>query len=145
MNIYEAIFVRRSVKNYLPDGLSPQTLQDILDEYDDVKGLFGGIETELVILDNRKGEYRLLSLLGIRAPYYLAIYSEEKDRAVMNAGYLMQQMSLYLCTRGLGSCFVGNPMMKKKYMRRDGKKLMAVLAFGKPKGSCVRKPVDAGG
>ena len=105
MNIYEAIFDRRSVKNYLPDGLSPQTLQDILDEYDDVKGLFGGIETELVILDNRKGEYRLLSLLGIRAPYYLAIYSEEKDRAVMNAGYLMQQMSLYLCTRGLGSCF----------------------------------------
>lgn len=143
MNLYEAIFVRRSVRNYLPDTLGPQMLQDILDEYDEVKGLFGGIETELVILDNRKGEYRLLSLLGIHAPYYLAIYSEEKDRAMMNAGYLMQQMSLYLCTRGLGSCFVGNPMMKKKYTRRDGKKLMAVLAFGKPKGACTRKPVEA--
>lgn len=143
MNLYEAIFVRRSVKNYLPDSLSPQMLQDILEEYDEVKGLFGGIETELVILDNRKGEYHLLGLLGIRAPYYLAIYSEEKDRALMNAGYLMEQMSLYLCTRGLGSCFVGSPLMKKKYMRRDGKKLMTVLAFGKPKGSCTRKPVDA--
>ncbi|HIS25761.1 MAG TPA: nitroreductase family protein [Candidatus Pullilachnospira intestinigallinarum] len=143
MNLYEAIFVRRSVKNYLPESLSPQMLQDILNEYDEVKGLFGGIETELVILDNRKGEYHLLGLFGIRAPYYLAIYSEEKDRALMNAGYLMQQMSLYLCTRGLGSCFVGNPMMKKKYTRRDGKKLMTVLAFGKPRGSCTRKPVEA--
>lgn len=143
MNLYEAIFVGKSVKNYLFDGLGTQMLEDILNEYGEIKGLFGGIETELVILDNRKGEYKLLGMLGIRAPYYLVIYSEEKDRAMMNAGYLMEQMSLYLCSRGLGSCFVGTPLLKKKYARRNGKKLMAVLAFGKAKGSCTRKPIEA--
>ena len=61
----------------------------------------------------------------------------------MNAGYLMEQLSLYLVTCGLGSCYVGTPILKKKYLRRDNKKLMIVLAFGYAKGSCTRKPNEA--
>lgn len=143
MNLFEAIFVRKSVRNYIHDSLAPQILEDILKQFGEIKGLFGGIETELAIFDNTKGDYKMLGLLGVKAPYYLMLYSEEKDRAMMNAGYLMEQLSLYLCTKGLGSCFVGNPVLKKKYQRRDNKKLMAVLAFGKAKGSCVRKQAEA--
>lgn len=143
MNLYEAIFVRKSVRSYTNDPLTPQMLEDILKQFDEIKGLFGGIETELAIFDNRSGQYKMLGLLGVKAPYYLVLYSEEKDRALMNAGYLMEQLSLYLCTRGLGSCFVGNPILKKKYQRRGNKKLMTVLAFGKAKGSCVRKQAEA--
>lgn len=143
MNLFEAIFVRKSVRNYTNDALSPQTLEAILNRFDEIKGLFGGIETELAIFDNRKTEYKLLGMVGVKAPYYLVLYSEEKDRAMMNAGYLMEQLSLYLYTLGLGSCFIGNPILKKKYMKRDNKKLMVVLAFGKAKGSCVRKQIEA--
>ena len=74
-------------------------LEDILTQFEEIKGLFGGIETELAIFDNREGQYKMLSMLGVKAPYYLILYSEEKDRALMNAGYLMEQLSLYLCTR----------------------------------------------
>lgn len=143
MNLLEAIFVRKSVRNYTADALSPKVLEDILKQFEEIKGLFGGIETELAIFDNRKGEYRMLGMLGVKSPYYLVLYSEEKDRALMNAGYLMEQLALYLCTQGLGSCFVGNPLLKKKYHKRGNKSLMVVLAFGKPRGSCVRKPIDA--
>ena len=143
MNLYEAIFVRKSVRSYTNDSLTPQMLEDILKQFDEIKGLFGGIETELAIFDNRTGQYKMLGLLGVKAPYYLVLYSEEKDRALMNAGYLMEQLSLYLYTRGLGSCFVGTPILKKKYQRRGNKKLMTVLAFGKAKGSCIRKQAEA--
>lgn len=143
MNLFEAIFVRKSVRSYTNEALAPQMLEDILTQFEEIKGLFGGIETELAIFDNREGQYKMLSMLGVKAPYYLVLYSEEKDRALMNAGYLMEQLSLYLCTRGLGSCFVGNPVLRKKYVRRDNKKMMAVLAFGKARGSWVRKPAEA--
>lgn len=143
MNLFEAIFVRKSVRSYTNEPLSSQMMEDILKQFDEIKGLFGGIETELAIFDNRKGEYKLLGLLGVKAPYYLILYSEEKDRALMNAGYLMEQLSLYLYTRGLGSCFLGAPIISKKYQKRGNKKLMVVLAFGKAKGSCVRKQAEA--
>ena len=114
MNLFEAIFVRKSVRSYTNEGISPKVLEDILKQFDEINGLFGGVETELAIFDNRQNDYKMLSLLGIKAPYYLVLYSEEKDRAMMNAGYLMEQLSLYMYTRGSGSCFIGNPIIKKK-------------------------------
>ena len=143
MNLFEAIFVRKSVRSYTNEGISPKVLEDILKQFDEINGLFGGVETELAIFDNRQNDYKMLSLLGIKAPYYLVLYSEEKDRAMMNAGYLMEQLSLYMYTRGIGSCFIGNPIIKKKYQYRDKKRMMVVMAFGKPKGSCYRKQVEA--
>ena len=143
MNLFEAIFVRKSVRSYTNEGISPKVLEDILKQFDEINGLFGGVETELAIFDNRQNDYKMLSLLGIKAPYYLVLYSEEKDRAMMNAGYLMEQLSLYMYTRGIGSCFIGNPIIKKKYQYRDKKRMMVVMAFGKPKGSCYRKQAEA--
>ena len=107
MNLFEAIFVRKSVRSYTNEGISPKVLEDILKQFDEINGLFGGVETELAIFDNRQNDYKMLSILGIKAPYYLVLYSEEKDRAMMNAGYLMEQLSLYMYTREIGSCFIG--------------------------------------
>lgn len=143
MNVYEAIFVRKSVRNYVNEALNPQLLQEILVQFNETRGLFGGIETEAAIFDNCNNEFKLMGLVGVRAPYYLVLYSECKDRALMNAGYIMEQMSLYLCTRGIGSCFVGRPVLKKKYQYKNNKQAMAVLAFGKAKGGCTRKNADA--
>ena len=133
MNLFEAIFVRKSVRNYIHDSLAPQILEDILKQFGEIKGLFGGIETELAIFDNTKGDYKMLGLLGVKAPYYHMLYSEEKDRAMMNAGYLMEQLSLYLETRGIGSCFVGMAKHRDKELEAKGFVQKIILAFGMPK------------
>lgn len=143
MNIYEAIFARKSVRSYHMETLNSQMLDGIKEYFRTTQGLFGGIETELSILDNRKGQHRILGMLGVKAPYYLALYAEEKDRAAMNAGYIMQQMSLYLCSIGLGSCFIGLTVLKKPLQRKDDKKLYALMAFGRSKGAHTRKPIEA--
>ncbi len=61
MNLFEAIFVRKSVRSYTNEGISPKVLEDILKQFDEINGLFGGVETELAIFDNRQNDYKMLS------------------------------------------------------------------------------------
>ena len=51
----------------------------------------------------------------------------------MNAGFLMEQLSLYLETRGIGSCFVGMAKHRDKELEAKGFVQKIILAFGMPK------------
>ena len=51
----------------------------------------------------------------------------------MNAGFLMEQLSLYLETRGRGSCFVGMAKHRDKELEAKGFVQKIILAFGMPK------------
>ena len=143
MNLYEAIFVRKSVRSYTGEALSPQLLDKVKAHYRELTGLFGGIETEISVLDNRRGQQRMLSLCSVKAPYYLVFYSEEAPRYLMNMGYLMEQMVLYMCSLGIGTCFIGSNKIKKELQEKDGRKMVGIVAFGKSKGSHVRKQAEA--
>ena len=123
MNLYEAIFVRKSVRNYCFDTLPPQTLDKIWEHYKEMPALFSGIGVDMAILDNRKGQERMLSMFSVKAPYYMAFYSEESERYLMNVGYIMEQMVLYLCSIGLGTCFIGSNRVKKAELEKNGKRL----------------------
>ena len=47
MNLYEAIFVRKSVRNYCFDTLPPQTLDKIWEHYKEMPALFSGIGVDM--------------------------------------------------------------------------------------------------
>ena len=61
----------------------------------------------------------------------------------MNMGYLMEQMVLYLCSIGLGTCYIGSRRVRRELQEKDGKKLVGIIAFGKSKGPWTRKPSEA--
>ena len=96
MNLYEAIFLRKSVRNYEMEALKPSLLTEIKDYCKQIEGLNPGITTDISIIDNTKGQYKRVHLLGVKAPYYLAFYSEDKDKAMLNAGYILEQLALFL-------------------------------------------------
>ena len=102
MNLYEAIFLRKSVRNYEMEAISLEILQEIQEFYTQIEGLNPGIRTEISIIDNTKGQNKRMHFLGVKAPYYIAFYSEEKDLAQMNAGYIMEQLALFFLTKGMG-------------------------------------------
>ena len=143
MNLYEAIFLRKSVHSYEMEPVSSELIQEIRDFYSQIEGLNPGIRTEISIIDNTRGQNKLMHLLGVKAPYYLAFYSEDKDLAQMNAGYIMEQIALSLCTKGLGSCFLGNVKPRIGNANRGPMKFMIMLAFGKSRGSYTRKAPEA--
>jgi len=47
------------------------------------------------------------NLLSIKAPHYICLYSEKKSNYLMNAGFLLQQIDLYLSDSNLASCWLG--------------------------------------
>lgn len=60
------------------------------------------------------------------APYYLAIYSEKKENYGLNVGFIFQQLSLYMQSLNIGSCWVGMGSVKKK-----NPEFVILISFGK--------------
>ena len=143
MNIYEAVFVRKSVRSYRMEAISSPLLESIKNYHREVQGLFGKIETEISIVDNHKGRQKILGIFGVWAPFYLLIYSEDGEKAAMNAGYVMQQTALHIYSKGMGSCFVNPAGVKKSLQQKNGKKLYAIIAFGISKNNYTRKASEA--
>ncbi|MEE3420970.1 MAG: nitroreductase family protein [Lachnospiraceae bacterium] len=143
MNSYQAIFQRKSIRKYKMEPILPETLKKIGSFYQEIEPLFPGMQTEIGITENLRGGKVVRGLFSVKAPYYLSIYSEERDRADMNAGYIMQQISLYLCTLGLGSCYMGAATMVHEPEKRGNKKFIMLMAFGRPQGTLTRRPEEA--
>lgn len=143
MNNYEAIFARKSVRKYHMKSLAPEVLEQIEAYCQDVPSLFGDMEAEFRILSYSDRVVHSVNPFTVKAPYYLVIYMKPQARACMTAGYIMEQISLHLLTMGLGSCFIGSRILKKKYQNIGEKEQILILAFGEAKEDVTRKPVDA--
>ena len=94
MNLYEAIFLRQSVRQFSMTPVPPEVLSRIGTFYEQTAPLFPGIHTEIGITENTEGRHLLTGFFGIQAPYYLTFYSEIRDRAEMNAGYICEQLGI---------------------------------------------------
>lgn len=143
MNLYEAISVRKSVRSYTNEEISADIQNKIREQFHSLFAPFGKINADYSILDNRHSQRKLLSLLSVRAPYYMAFYSDESPRHMMNIGFLMEQMALFLTTLGLGTCFIGSKRVRKEEQTKGKLQLAGLLAFGHAKGSATRKRTDA--
>lgn len=143
MNLSEAIYVRKSVRNFIMEPISAKILEDIGNFYQEIPRLFPSIETELGIIDNSHGQQRLKGFFGVKAPYYLALYSEKNDKYQMNAGYILEELCLYLTAKGLGSCFMGNAVIKGSATMRGNKELVLMVAFGKSRSAHTRPQHEA--
>jgi nitroreductase len=120
-----------------------EVLSDIGQFYEGIPSLFPGIQTEIGITTNVDGRNTPFALFSVKAPYYLTIYSEKKDKYEMNAGYICEQLSLYMMTLGLGSCFLGGTSVPKNARLRGTKEFVIMMAFGKPKEPLTRRPGEA--
>lgn len=143
MTLYEAVFLRSSVRKYRMEALPSEVLEKVISFYTGLKPLYPGIETELGLTDNVSGKRIIRGLFGVMAPYYLTIYSAKGDHAEMNAGYLMEQISLYLLTLGIGSCFLASAHPAGAPKARSDKQAVITMAFGRPQGRAIRNQAEA--
>lgn len=137
MNLYEAIGCRQSIRKYTGQEVSEKLREQILSYYEKAARLNDRIATELEILDNTKRKADVKGLFKVDAPYYMVLYSEETSGYERNAGYLMEQIVLYLTYKELGSCYLGGTKTKKA--AKSGKKQVILLAFGFPEGKLYRE------
>lgn len=65
------------------------------------------------------------------APYYVGIYTDGTKKGKMNAGYVMQQLTVYLTAIGIGSCYQAQPLVFQP-VNQEGMILSIGMAFGYP-------------
>ena len=135
--LYKAIFHRKSVRKYDVSPLPESAIEEIIRFAGDAKPLDEDIKYEFLCID--PGQVR--NLAPVKAPHYLCLYSEKKDGYYMNAGFILQQVDLYLSANGFGSCWLG--MGKPAGINRpNGMEYIIMLAFGKAAEPVHRKDIS---
>lgn len=141
MNLYEAISGRKSVRRFEDKTLAQKLLDQILVFCRKAAVLDLEIETKAEILDNTKKQVHLKGLWKVEAPYYLVLTSEDKKGCERNAGYLAEQVVLYLTAKGIGSCYLGGS--KANTAVPKGWKEVMIIAFGYAQGILLREASKA--
>ena len=119
MKLEEQIYLRKSCRKYLDEPVN----LDLIDEFmSNVKPLNEDIKYRYEFLKQNE----VSSKMHFKAPYYLAIYSEIKENYMVNAGFIFQQLCLYLKSQGIGSCWLGLGSPKKK-----DSEFVILISFGK--------------
>ena len=125
--MYEAIFRRKSVRKYRKEELEERILKKIERFEQMPAGLWPDIRVKWKVF--RGDDRRVKGLFRVKAPSYAALYSEPRGDYEANAGFLMEQLALYLHTQGIGSCCQGGIRLKKD---GEGMEPVMVMAFGRP-------------
>lgn len=142
MTTFDAIYSGKSIRHFLNEKLDWNVIADILDYANKLPMLYEGIAVEFKLVSNIEAKQGFFNPFSIKAPYYLCISSEEKEDSLINAGYLMQQLNLYIISKGLGTCYVmsGPGQGLKATMKYE---YVTALAFGKTGSVLYRNITEA--
>ncbi|ACL75073.1 nitroreductase family protein [Ruminiclostridium cellulolyticum] len=125
--LYKTIFTRRSIRKYDMTPLPEQKLQEIKNFADNTKKLVPGIKCEICFLDKEN----VKNIFPIKAPHYISIYSEKKEGYLMNVGFMLQQVDLFLSANNLVSCWLGIAKPSKEVpTSNNDMEFVIMLAFG---------------
>ena len=143
MTLYEMIFKRKSIRSFTKEKISEDLQKGLMLFFEELEPLFPGIRTRIEVLEEENKKGRFKGIRNVSAPYYLVIFTEDKEKADMNAGYIMQQLSLYLYAKGIGSCYQGMAHYKAGQELEEGMHAAMIMAFGYPKGELYAKEGEA--
>lgn len=136
MNLYEWIFLRKSTRSYTGVPVEEETLAAIRAFLASARPLDPDLRVRFEIVPRSA----VRCLCPWTTPQLVAAYTEAREGAPENVGFLLQQLDLYLNALGLGSCWLGMGRMNEgPAAEQDGLKFAIMLAFGHPKGSHTRK------
>lgn len=103
-DFYEVLFKRKSFHLFRGvgrDSLTQEELADIEKAYADFDCLYPDIKTAIRIVPADKVNFKR------DAEYCILIYSEDKENYLMNAGYIGEQLDLWLVQHNIGSLWYG--------------------------------------
>ena len=125
--LYQTIFKRKSIRKYDMTPLSASILENIQKFADHVRTIDATIKCEFAYL----GSNEVKGILAIKAPHYICLYSEKKPGYLMNAGFVLQQIDLYLSANEIGICWLGLAKPAKQFTEPKGDmEFIILLAFG---------------
>lgn len=142
MKLSEMIYKRKSVRSYTGKLVDEETLEKIIVFTENIKPLYPDIKVRSEIV-NREN---VRCIFPWTTPQLIAIFTEDKEGALENVGFIYQQLDLYLQSVGLGVCWLGMGRLSSQGVvetkHNDGLKFVMMLAFGYPKGDALRSGIS---
>ena len=138
MTLADMIPRRRSVRAYRAEAIDAATLADLRACMDNLVPLIPGAKVEGRIIPTSHGSF----LQKWKTPHFIAIFSDGSDDALMNVGFMYQQLDLYAQSIGLGTCWVGLGSLTEAESVPEGMKLAVMMAIGVPDDVPERTPAD---
>jgi nitroreductase len=140
MNLYEAIYKRKSTRQYSMEPLPEDVFARIESIAARADRLYDtGLQIHVVrdgkkIHETFKGIFS--SYVKVTAPHYLVVSSEDRPGWRENSGYTLEQVVLEMTQMGLATCWMGGPADRetlKNTLAIDRSRVVGVfIAFGKP-------------
>ena len=126
--LYPMIFKRKSFhlfRNVGQDKIESAEIEDIKKAYASFEPLCPDIRTAIRVVPATEVNFKR------DAEYCILIYSEKKDNYLMNAGYIGEQLDLYLVSRNIGTLWYG--IGKPDEATCDGLDFVIMIAIRKVK------------
>ena len=131
------IYKRKSVRKYTGQKVDEATLFQIQQFIAKAKPLYPHLKIRIELVDRSK----IKSPFPWTPPHAVVAYGEIQDGAYENAGFILQQVELYLETLGLGVCWLGmgKPDVSVTNEKKDGLQYLIMLGFGYPEEPLFRE------
>jgi hypothetical protein len=112
MDLYQAIISRRSIRRYREEALSDEVLQQVDDIAAHVQALAPENRFRVMRRDVLSGEDLIATMGGygriISPPHFLMGYIIGDRAPLVDLGYRMEQIAVYLVQMGISTCFIGS-------------------------------------
>lgn len=125
MNLQDKIYTRKSYRSYNNNPIKEETILKISNFLKTATPLFKDIKVDFEILDFNRISYPPL----FKSPKVVVFYSEKKQDYLQNAGFILQQLDLFLQSNGLASCYLGLAKPKGS-KQKNGLSYVISMAFG---------------
>ena len=131
---YDMIFKRKSMRKFDKKlTISKEEMNIINEKIKKLSALQNDIKIELNIVKREQTTCKY-------GEYCLLLYSEQRENYLLNAGYLLEQLDLFLASINIGVCWYG--FGRTKEVSNEGLDFVIMLAFGKSKENDFRDKND---
>ena len=127
--MYNMIGMRRSVRDFQMRPIEDAVLVAFRKYQKEILPLYPDIPYKIEITANLDNNLKR-GLLSVKAPYYISFLTKEDRGSLLNAGYIMEELSLYLASKGIGTFYQG---MCRIVGEQDDLKEVLVMAAGYPR------------
>lgn len=123
------IYYRRSCRTYAPEPMDDGQLREMEGFLQSVRALHEQIRVSWQVV----GADQVRFYFPWKSPQLVAFFSEKKEGYLENAGFMLQQLDLWLQSKGIGACWLGLGKLRSQVKIPDGMEFVILLAIGTPK------------
>ena len=107
MELYNAIFYRKSIKNYSNNKIEESLMREVKQACSDITYLNEGLNIKAHLIDRGHIIHFLMGKqCRIKSPHYIILTSNKGEDYLQNIGYAGEEIILRLTSLGIGTCWV---------------------------------------